>query len=300
VLADPMVGALGTGIIVQAVTALWVAKERFFSASMIELGRAGIVNVGSALVAWFGHDLLWFAISRVLLDGLFAAAVLYHAERKLSLWRAFEDGRFERHATTFGVRMFWANCAVMGRTEGISLLLASSLGMEPLAVFRIAYSNVYARVQGQLSGLTDLAYARNVKETSHISTRQRFRQYLYLAAVGCLASLGTGAVALPYIWYFLPLVYRPAVYCCGILIMALPLDIVYSYVNQLFLVKYDHRSLTVLLTAHLLIQLLTLALLTGRFGVYGAAASIPVSLILALTLGIVMERKRRPLVDGPV
>lgn len=285
-----LAGTLLSNIVVQSVISLWVAKERFFTASMVELVRAVVVNGGGAIAAVVQRDLLTFVIARIAIDAAFSVAALLHAAVTLKLWAAYRRGEIDDELSAFGIKMFWANVAVMARTEGLSFIVAGHFGVEPLAIFRVAYTNIYSRIQNQLSSITEVIYAKNAREQLHVSTWLRFRQYCMLGILGLGTAILGCAASYIYIYYTLPAEYYPSFFYTAILMFALPLDVVYSYVNQLFLVRYDSRTVSRLLIAHLAIQLALLVALMIPFGVGGACVSVVLALAAALALGVFLER----------
>ncbi|RYF49288.1 MAG: hypothetical protein EOO38_08250 [Cytophagaceae bacterium] len=92
--------------------------------------------------------------------------------------------------------------------------------------------------------------------------------------------------------YTLPPQYHVAFRYVAVLLIALPLDIIYSYVHQLLHVRYNAKSLTGLLIVHLLVQTGLLVVLMMTFGLWGASASVPISLGVALGWGMILERRQ--------
>jgi O-antigen/teichoic acid export membrane protein len=291
VIAVALVGTLASSIIFQAMTAFWIAREQFLWASSVDLIRAVLTNGGGAIAAMTTRDLLVFIVARIALDVTLSALLFCSLLARAKLWQAYREKRIDPDLEAFGLRMFWANCAVLARTEGISFIVAGSFGVEALAIFRVAYSSIYSRIQNQMSNLTDIVYAKNSRQRDRSTSKTLIRQFLILSILGATVAGAAVIFSYFYIRIAIPNTYSAAFGYVFILLVAIPIDIVYSYVNQILLIRYDHRSIIILLTFHLFVQMLGLVILMKAFGLFGVCFSVLVALIFSLALGVFLERR---------
>ncbi|RYF37187.1 MAG: hypothetical protein EOO38_26770, partial [Cytophagaceae bacterium] len=211
-----------SNIMAQSAISFWVAREQFFRSSMIELARAVVVNGIGALAALGARDLVVFALVRSVADLIFSLGVVLSSARANDLWSEYKKRNIDYALTGFGLRMFWANCALVARTEGMSFVVAAHFGVDAVGIFRLAYSNIYYRLQNQLSNLTDLVYASNAREGRRVSAGRRLKQYVALGLVGVgVAILGLMSSYI-YIMYTLPPQYHVAFRYVAVLLIALP------------------------------------------------------------------------------
>ncbi len=267
---------LFTNILFQtSVSDYFIAKKEFFFSSVWEILSSPLARIGSSLVAFLTHNILFFVLFQVGFALFLSLLAFVFLIVKRGLWKQYRQKNYDPSCLTYGLKFLPINITGAISNRLVEVLIAIFFGFSNLAYFSVA-RDLRNQIANVLKIVSPLLYAEFVQypfeELSQL-IKKHLKKMIALSTF--LATMGVGLSAV-YILYFLPESFSVSLPLLLILSLAFPIGIP---TISLFTVLDTHLRYKAVAAATIIpniIEIFLILLLGWFWNIYGMVVAIAI------------------------
>ena len=272
----------------------FIAKKQFRNFAIWKTITSLLTSVASALVAFFTHSILLFAITSLGSVTLISWTGFLYVTIKNRLFSAYKENKIDKECFSYGVRLIPAALILQTSSKIAHFIIGPFLGFTNLATFSVA-SKLEGNFRGFMKSFYNLFYADFAKVNSEkliMSIRSKLKQG---GIVAIILTLGCMFLGYFYIKLFLPEFYQITILYFLVLCLGLPAIILQVILDTILAVNFRYKELTAIAILANLIKIALILRLGVTFKIMGVCWGIVIGGWISFILYYLLTLRREKL-----
>lgn len=220
-----------------------VAKKRFKKWCFLQILTSSISIMGSALVAVFTRDILYFVSFQLGSNGIISCIVWLRIVGKEKLMESYKIGKIDKECVPYGLKVIPVDLASITADKIPHFIIGYFLGYTTLAIFSVA-NKLREKATGLIKNIRPLLYADFAKMQKKELLKIVNRHLVKIGVLGVLLTSCLIGAGWFYIKFFLPTTFHQAIFYFTILVLGFPPRILVIVLHTVLESHLRYKELT--------------------------------------------------------